>query len=563
MNRAAPPALALAALLLFSGEAAAQSVPPSITAVDQTPARPFSLITISGSGFQPGAAEIAVRFLPQAPNIATSAIPVHLATPTQLTIAVPPLVDRATGQFTSGPVGLQVVQTTEAEVMTSNVLSGFSVSALPSVAASVVPGTVTKAYLQSGLEVVAVARAIAPPNSPLEAMLRALATDHTQLVEAIKQVIANPAINVNRPTSDGNPFTLNAAVLATSDQLIAAYLDEVVLLSSAAPATSDRAGPTRSVDECMASNAELGSTDIVRTLCANERVAREQPQNTPAGQQRDADWTVPEWMVQLALFDEAARGHWANASKAFQLAWTTTADYLTVYLALNPRPRLSDPIAIVGTKLLERLSAEGIPVTLSDLAANAAIKAETINVNTNPTVRGLMFSILDDTVEVMRIVTACPTPDPWCVTPTRYRVPTGQSVVPTLTALVPPPPTNFFDGDYTGLVHGTWRRDPNKPPDSNCISGCWPEGTVDEDVLFNVTNGKATVTAPGNGTAIISETGRIVLGGVVVEDFLCTFGGNVAVDPVTGQANAAGDYSCSYRELISDGRWSASRSAPR
>lgn len=562
MDRTALPVLALAAFLGLAGEAVAQS-PPSIAAVDKTPARPFSLITITGSGFQPGAAEIAVRFIPQAANIATTSVPVHQATPTQLTIAVPPLVDRTTGQFTSGPVGLQVVQTTDAVVMTSNVLSGFSVSAMPSLAASIVPGTVTKAYLKSGLEVVAAARAAAVSDAPLQAALDALAADHTRLVNAINEIIASPTINVNRPTSDGNPFTLNAAVLKMSDQLIAAYLDEIVLLLSPASASSAPLGPARAFDDCMADNAGLGSPDIVRSLCTKERFNREQPQNAPAVQQRDADYEVPEWYVFVANWHDTFFGRAPDASKALQLLWTTTTDYLTIYLAVNPRPRLSDPMAIVGSTLLERLSLAGAPVTLSDLAAQAAIKAETINVNTNPTVRGLMFSILDDNVEVMRIVTACPTPDPWCVTPTRYRVPTGQSVVPTLTALVPPPPTTFFDGDYTGTVRGTWRRDPNKPPDPNCISGCWPQGTVEEDVLFNVTNGKATVTAPGNGTAVITETGRILLGGVVVENFLCTFGGNVAVDPVTHQAAAGGGYSCSYRELISDGTWNASRSAPR
>jgi hypothetical protein len=109
-----------------------QATPVSITSLDKTVADPFSLITISGSGFDQGRVAISLLFIPENGN-PTVLMPATASNPTTLQVPVPPLSDPISGTFASGIVDVQVVAFSTSQTLISNRISGLQINALPPV----------------------------------------------------------------------------------------------------------------------------------------------------------------------------------------------------------------------------------------------------------------------------------------------------------------------------------------------------------------------------------------------------------------------------------------------
>jgi hypothetical protein len=137
----------------------------TITSLEPATVRPFGSLVITDSGFQPASAEIAVVIKsgssgPLPAKVVPTAIPVHVATSTRIEVAIPPLVDANTAGLTSGQVDVQVVQTTSTSLMTSNALTGLTVSAVRPLPSGMAPGSVTRGYIRSALNVLGEARSL-------------------------------------------------------------------------------------------------------------------------------------------------------------------------------------------------------------------------------------------------------------------------------------------------------------------------------------------------------------------------------------------------------------------
>ncbi|MDO8519147.1 MAG: hypothetical protein Q7T11_03170, partial [Deltaproteobacteria bacterium] len=111
----------------------------SISSLDATTASPFASLTITGSGFDPEEAVVAVLFIPTGNGIPV-AVPVNAGEADTLTVSVPPYMDATTGAYSSGAVGVQVVQIDGETVNTSNLKSGLTISELPTLASTVPTG---------------------------------------------------------------------------------------------------------------------------------------------------------------------------------------------------------------------------------------------------------------------------------------------------------------------------------------------------------------------------------------------------------------------------------------
>ena len=78
-----------------------------IDSLSANSALPLSLLTITGSGFDP-AADLFVRFVDE--QGFTVDVPVLDATSRSVTVSAPPVIDLTTGELSLGTVSVQVVQ---------------------------------------------------------------------------------------------------------------------------------------------------------------------------------------------------------------------------------------------------------------------------------------------------------------------------------------------------------------------------------------------------------------------------------------------------------------------
>lgn len=559
------PASALIVMLMVGVvPAAAQTGTIAITSLNKATARPFSRLVITGSGFEPDQAEIAVVFLPGTgtgptpnANIATTAIPVHTATATSLEIMVPALVDADTAALTAGQVGVQVVQTSSTSVMTSNVLPGLSVSAVSPVPAGVAPGAVTRAYVQAGLNVLTGVRTDLASNAEMTPLLGTLHADQTDLAEAVGKIVGKQDLALNRPTKDGNPFTLDAQTLTTSDQLIAAYLEQVVpALETQAPPLTGRDLMTAASTPCPTSTGNAFTDDLI---CRKQHLDQENAQKAREAWQFGARLEMELTLGILGNWTGAALSAVgvvaASTANALQLLWAATTPYLTNYATLQPPPPLSKPLQNVGTELLDQMMFRGVPITSSAVNAVEAYKgASKLASGGETSERGLVVpaSSLREQAgsRAATIVrrgdpasTPCVLRTAECITVTDVSVPSSQSTVPLASATLPPLSATQFDGAYTGTMNFTLRV---------TVDGEDFVQTISTPISFNVVNGVM------EGGGVISPEGRLQFsssaGGVT-----CTLGGRFVITPQTRRVLANGGIFCSGPGVVATGTWSAVR----
>jgi uncharacterized delta-60 repeat protein len=216
-------------------------------------ALPGSLLTITGSGFDP-AASLSVRFF-NGQNFSLT-VPVIDVQPTTLTVPVPPYFD-ATRTLGAGTVKVTVVKN---GTVTSNTVTGFQIQNLPTPVAPA--GTTTLSLLRATASVAALLQNDIK-NTPLDtASINASLATHianlNPLIANVQAVVQNPSQTFSLGQIGGRPVTIGIADLQRVDRLILGVLEAIGASGSGsarsfAPLTSGRAStPT--------SNGSIAST---------------------------------------------------------------------------------------------------------------------------------------------------------------------------------------------------------------------------------------------------------------------------------------------------------------
>lgn len=213
----------------------------SITAVDRPSAPTFGVIIINGNGFLTTAA-ISVVF--SARDAVTATVPVAAVTPGSVRVAVPPLINSSTGNLFDTPVvvDVQVVQTTSTSVMTSNVLGGLTVEALPH--ADGPPGTFTCAFLRTILDIQNDLRTARRSSSAFGDVVNASQsfTDaQASLVDSVALILGAQDATANLPTPDSLPLSVSQRTLRARDRVGSGFVQQANSIYRAAEPNPPRA----------------------------------------------------------------------------------------------------------------------------------------------------------------------------------------------------------------------------------------------------------------------------------------------------------------------------------
>lgn len=184
--------------------------------------QPGGVLTVTGAGFDPTASP-SLRFTH--PSGYSVTVPTIAATSTSLSVPVPPLIDTASGEFSSGSVTIQVTQAEGAQV--SNSYTGLTLNALPS-ATNRPAGTLTLAFLKQALAM-AQQHKTTLAGSSLNNAQTVAALDRQlsvlpALISAVEQVMTSPTSAPAWGTIHGRTLTLDSQALRNSDRLLLSML---------------------------------------------------------------------------------------------------------------------------------------------------------------------------------------------------------------------------------------------------------------------------------------------------------------------------------------------------
>src|SRR5260221_2692108 len=118
-----------------------------IDSISTMSAAPMSLVTLSGTGFDPNAA-LWVRFVDT--HGYELSVPAVRISPTRVTAAVPPYLDVGSGAISHAPVDLDVRADPSQPVRASNTLHGLEI--LDAASAPRPAGFVTSAFLRAAVD---------------------------------------------------------------------------------------------------------------------------------------------------------------------------------------------------------------------------------------------------------------------------------------------------------------------------------------------------------------------------------------------------------------------------
>jgi hypothetical protein len=192
---------------------------PSITSLSTNSAAPVSILAIAGSGFDP-TATLSVSFFDN--KGFRLDIPVLVAGPTSVEVAVPPYINPATGTFGPGTVNVQLIQNLGGSIVTSNSIQNFQLQDLPTSVAP--PGAVTLNLLNG----------IINYYVTLQAAIRGTLLDVPELNAAIANNLANlqslgtqvqavmqsPSTSFTLGSINGNNLVIGTQALSATDKLI-------------------------------------------------------------------------------------------------------------------------------------------------------------------------------------------------------------------------------------------------------------------------------------------------------------------------------------------------------
>lgn len=195
---------------------------PAIQGLSTGSIQPGGVLTVTGAGFDPNASP-SLRFTTSAGYSVT--VPAIAATSSSLSVPAPPLIDTATGEFSSGSVTVQVTQAGGSQL--SNSYSGLYLNALPS-ATTRPAGTLTLAFLKQALTLAQQHKTTLPGssrnNSETAAAIDRQLSLLPALISAVEQVMASPGSAPSWGTIKGRTLTLDSQALRNSDRLLLSML---------------------------------------------------------------------------------------------------------------------------------------------------------------------------------------------------------------------------------------------------------------------------------------------------------------------------------------------------
>ena len=504
---------------------------------------------ITGSGFQPSTSAISILIYPNtgapnacgspvgraSPRILPVAVPVGDATSTTLEIAVPALINAANGTFTSAAVKVQVVQISATSVETSKQLTGLCILEIPTVPPNVTAGAITHTF--ATIQADALQDMLSAPGAArpgFKTKLRLLRTKLQQFASQVATIVKNPNRILSIPSTDNNPFILDANMLARSDRLIAAYLLQIVpVLEALLPATT-RA--TRTLDQTQC-NFLFGNGGMIDEFACRQRSINK---NTPkAGRDgfRLASKTiltvslgVLAGLVMLAFQAVLAPFEVAALIVFFAFAIPSVVNYAVQ----EPAPPLDKGFENIVLNIVDSLTAGGLSV-FSSLKSAADLYEDASKIQDEASSfpkRGVALSGSNSNAPAGRQVVTRFQKTGASTTTTKVSVPTAQATVPIADVTLGPEDVRRFDGTYTGTFSGS-------------ASG---------SVQFTVSNAAIRVISPGAGSGVINTQGRVVVGNVLGN---CTFGGSLTLAAQSKRVLAGGGWECPSEDDV--GRWSAVR----
>ena len=335
-----------------------KAVKLNIYSLSTLSAAPASLLTISGSGFDPENSAISVLFTPEGSGIPI-AIPVFSASASSINVIVPSFLDQTSG-FSSGVMTVQVIQVTGSSLMTSNTIGGLNVGSLPSIPTSNPAGAVTGAWVNSGLIVLQNIQTYAgsiPSYADLLSASNTLDSDLNSSLQAIDSIKTDPAQTRNLATLDGSSFVLDALTLAASDRLVVAYLQQFLNYVQTPPAVSPKSmvqAQPKMAASCVADLDPVTLTMICDGRTYNQQFAQVGSAILPPA----AAFVYGQWLSLTGSYAAAgflAAGVSKAAVNAFQLVWAGSGPYVSALAAGGPYPTLKAPATEVAMTLIDNV----------------------------------------------------------------------------------------------------------------------------------------------------------------------------------------------------------------
>jgi hypothetical protein len=319
---------------------------------------PASLLTISGSGFDPENSAISVLFTPEGSGIPI-AIPVFSASANSINVIVPSFLDSTSG-FSSGVMTVQAIQVSGSSLLTSNTIGGLNVGPLPSIPTSNPAGAVTGAWINSGLIVLQNIQTYAgstPTYADLLSASNTLGSDLISSLQAIDLIKTDPALTRNLATLDGSAFVLDAATLAASDRLVVAYLQQFLDFVQTPPDVSPKSLVQPEAKLAAGCVTDL-DTVTGNMICDGRTYNQQFAQVGSAVLPPAAAFVYGQWLSLTGSYAAAgflAAGVSKAAVNAFQLVWAGSGPYVSALAAGGPAPTLKAPATEVAMTLIDRV----------------------------------------------------------------------------------------------------------------------------------------------------------------------------------------------------------------
>lgn len=504
----------------------------TITAVDQTSAPTFGIITINGNGFLTTAA-LAVVF--SARDAVTATVPVAAVTPGSIRVSVPPLINTSTGNLFDTPivVDVQVVQTTSTSVMTSNVLGGFTIQPLPQAEGQ--PGTFTRAFLRTILDIqndLRSARRSSPGFGAVVTASQAFTDAQTSLTDAVTLLLGAPNATANLPTPDNLPLSISQRTLRAMDRVGSGFVQQ----ANSIYRTAEPNPPPR-----PSSCACNPISDLDRSLCE----FRQNPcSGYEASRRVNLDVAANLYGAQFGALGGWAAGGLSNASQVgsetaggIGLILSQAFAYVAAVVS-GTEPPGSSSLRDNGLLLLDDLMNSGLSVfaglrSAAELSQSAeALINQAKGASTTAPQGGMITPApLPQTrpanTHPVRVYTGIGVGPKWIATPIT------QQVTPLTTAAITASPVSRFNGTYAGTSGATCTI---SGPDIPAIT----QSASEQVSGIVVSNGSIT----GGGT--VSDTGRFTAPAVSAAGISCVTGGffwSVGTGP--NEAGATGSVNCS------------------
>ena len=204
-----------------------------ITTLSTTKAVPISSLSITGAGFDANA-DIQVRFFDTLGFSAS--VPASDVKATSLTVSVPAYIDPSTEMFSAGVVGVDVVQKSGTDTLTTNTIGGLQITDLP--ASNGTPGAATLEYLDGIIQLLRDSQyhlycleqisegAVTDPI--LSDCLVKLEADYLEVKAQVQSIIADPdnsiaLATITLATGETLSMSLDIGAISTIDRLLSSY----------------------------------------------------------------------------------------------------------------------------------------------------------------------------------------------------------------------------------------------------------------------------------------------------------------------------------------------------